>query len=98
MSKKRHVNREQHYKSIIRKQKKIIQDLKKKNGRASKLEDRYYDLEEREAEAMLDEQDNLPETGYSCPRCSGELYVIDGTRVKVFICQSCSYRASKRNG
>jgi hypothetical protein len=101
MSKKRSVNREAHYKNIINKQKKIIQDLKKKNGRAFKLEERYNDIEEREAELLLEEesfQDNHQEgSTYGCPKCSGELYVIDGSRIKVFVCQNCNYKASKRS-
>jgi peptide subunit release factor 1 (eRF1) len=97
MSKKRDVVKELHYKEIINKQKKMIQDLKKKAGRAHKLEERYSDLEEREAELLLEEEEtSRPGPKYGCPKCSGELYVIDGSRMKVFICHDCGYRASKR--
>jgi len=98
MTKKRSLNREQHYKSIIEKQKRIIQELKKKTGRAHKLEDRYNDIEEREAELLLleDSEDIQEQQGFGCPKCSGELYVIDGSRRKIFICQDCEYKGSKR--
>lgn len=100
MTKKRTLNREAHYKSIIDKQKKIIQELKKKVSRSHKLEDRYNDLEERETElALLESTEHLQEEQkrFGCPKCNGELYVIDGGRRKVYICQDCNYKASKNS-
>lgn len=99
MSKKRHVNQEAHYKDIINKQKRIIQDLKKKASRADKIEDRYTDLEEIEMWDRAASEDflkNERQSANSCPDCDGELYIIDGEKIKVYICPDCKYRASKR--
>ncbi len=99
MANKRTVSREQHYKSIIEKQKRIIQELKKKIGRAGKLEDRYADdieeIEARllEADAQATEKE-APVAKNACPTCRQALEVIDGSRRKIYICHNCGYRKS----
>jgi ribosomal protein L37AE/L43A len=93
---KKNVDKERHYKNIINKQKRIIQDLKKKVGRADKIEERYTNLEELEAEILLEIDAQEVASKYNCPKCKGQLDVIDGSRVKVFICKHCDYRASKK--
>ncbi len=89
---KRELNRELHYKNIIAKQKRIIQDLKKKVGRAGKLEDRYYE----EHEPLEEVAPPAPQPGgLSCPKCRGELEKIDlGVRT-LWRCLDCVYRCSK---
>ena len=96
MTKKRSVNKEIHYKDIIQKQKKIIQQLKKQNGRAGKIEERYADLDDREAELLLEEEEESRPSTNTCPRCKDNLDIIEGSRVKVFLCQNCGYRATKQ--
>lgn len=93
---KRELSKEAHYKNIISKQKKIIQKLQKQIGRAGKIEERYADLDDRE-EALLEQEVPTPKNSKNnCPRCHGALDVIDGTRIKVYVCQDCNYRASKK--
>lgn len=96
MSNKRTVNREAHYKNIIAKQKRIIQKLQKQVGRASKLGERFYEVEEFNESEDFDLRQEAAPSANSCPKCKGPLDVIDGSRMKVLLCHSCGYRASKR--
>lgn len=97
MSKKHSDNKEAHYKAIIQKQKRIIQDLKKKIGRVDKLEKRYADLEDRETE--LEFEVYVQKSVFiknECPSCNSELNIIDGGRRKIIVCNNCGYRTSKK--
>jgi DNA-directed RNA polymerase subunit RPC12/RpoP len=76
-----------------------IKRLKKELGRQNKRQHLYEDLEDRQEEIEYLKQQaksRKSENKYVCPKCSGQLEVIDGSKLKVFICTECSYRASKR--
>ena len=104
MAKSKTHSKENHYKNIIASQKRIIRELQKQVGRADKRKERYSDLEEKEAEAFLEEEfkDRVtaPKVGDSwCPKCSNVLDIlVDGDKVKIYECSglNCNYRASRR--
>jgi ribosomal protein L37AE/L43A len=92
---KRRDVKEAHYKDIINHQKKIIQKLRKQVSRATKLGEQFF---EEETDFEFDEvESSKPQQSKNvCPRCGSPLDVIDGTRMKVYICTGCDYRASKK--
>ncbi len=88
---------ESHYKKIINKQKAIIKKLSKKSSRSEKREERYLDLEEREASELLDyrKEESKSVKSLTCPLCKHELdLIVDGTKIKVYDCSNCDYRSS----
>jgi len=75
--------------------------LSKKAGRANKIEERYHDLEEKEAESFLEEviEEKKIVNNLLCPRCKKELIlIIDSVKIRVYECSSevCEYRCSRR--
>jgi hypothetical protein len=76
-----------------------VKKLRKQLSRNKKREFLYEDLEAKEAEALLkeelEERKNVS-SKEKCPRCKGNVDIIDGAKIKVFICQDCDYRASVR--
>lgn len=98
---KRVLDKETHYKNIIRKQKETLKTLKRQANRSQKLEGDFFDLHELEKESLLEEdsKEYVPTTSpkHICPRCKSNLLVIDEPKIKVFICDDCNYRATKRN-
>lgn len=94
---KRPVEKEQHYKNIINKQKVIIKELKKKLSRAGKSQERFENLQEEldfiiEEEERYDRQDNTVEE-LLCPECNkGTLEFIDLGIRKMLRCSKCKYR------
>jgi uncharacterized protein with PIN domain len=84
----------EHYKSIIRKQKKIINELRKEAGRGKKIKDHYEDLEQELTEHLMDiEQENtFIANEDSCPEClKGNLEKIPLGPRKMIKCDSCNY-------
>lgn len=89
---KRELDKERHYKSIINKQKKIIQELKKKAGRGTKSKELFDDLQEELIE-QLESEDEKGESSAVCPECrKGELEVVDLKIRKMIVCNKCTYR------
>lgn len=74
----------------------VIKKLKKNISRQRKHGSRYE--ESKEVEALLEEEMEERQTlnKMKCPKCTGVLDIIDGAKLKVFICQDCDYKASKR--
>ena len=98
---KKELDKERHYKNIINKQKHIIQELKKKIGRAGKVKDRYDDLE-LELSAQIDEIESKEFTKeiddkLKCPDClKGDMEFVDLKVRKMWVCPKCNYLQIKK--
>lgn len=64
--------------------KKLKKELARKEKRANIPE---------ETECADDFYDTKQVNTGGCPRCSGVLDIIGGDKIKIYICQSCSYRS-----
>jgi hypothetical protein len=83
------------YKSIIRKQKKQIQDLSKKAARGNKVKERYEELESELVDQLLEAEmeDTVVYDDNSCTEClKGKLEEIPLGIRKMIICSNCNYR------
>lgn len=100
MAKKPSVDKELHYKKIIQKQKSIIQELKKKMGRADKSKERFDDLEQELIAQMEEEVKEVvykPELKGKCPDCNKNSFEFIDLKVrKMYVCSSCGYREIKK--
>lgn len=86
-------------KSIIRKQKKTIEELRKQAGRGNKVVSQLEDRELELAEALLEEglADERVEDNSSCPTCGkGKLEQIDIGVRKLIVCNSCNFRQVRK--
>lgn len=95
MAKRREKNSGEFYKSVIRKQSKVIKELKKKAGRADKIKNQVEDLEVELAERLLEEdmQDNIVYDDDACSNCNkGKLEKISLGPKSIVVCDNCSYR------
>lgn len=94
MSKTKEKNNNEYFKSIIRKQKSIIKQLKKEAGRGNKTKERYEELEDSLTEKEFDTYEPyIAEDTTKCPEClKGTLEIIDLKVRKMTICNSCNYR------
>jgi len=85
-------------KSEVEELKGLVRSLQKEVKRTKKRQHLYEDLEIKQAEEMIKEEIEEKQTlkDERCPKCQGNLEIIDGARIKVFFCSDCDYRKSKR--
>lgn len=97
MTKKRERNPEEHYKSIIRAQKKQIHHLQREIARLSKKETLYDEhldcTEDDEPKHVVQEVERT-----LCPKCKDELEILTIGNRKIELCQSCGHRKSRKIG
>jgi hypothetical protein len=99
MPKKLERNELEYLRSENKKLKSLNRHLRKDLSRKEKREFIYDDLELKEAELLLaeelEERKILKQTNH-CPKCEGDLEVIGGDKIKIYICNDCNYKVSKR--
>ncbi len=86
-------------KAIVRKQRKVIEQLKKQAGRGDKVANALEEREIELAEALLEEStsDEFIQDNSGCPRCSkGKLEQVDLGIKKMVICDSCQFRQVRK--
>lgn len=87
-----------------RKQKSVIKQLKKQVAVKGKREHAYKDLEEREEELLLLEEELTKEAENpiiedQCPNCKKNgIEAIELGKRKLLICGNCNYRETKKVG
>lgn len=94
MTKKKTYSEAEHLRSIVRSQKKEIQALQKQVSRQNKRKACYEDLEEKLAEAMIEEdrkETKILSNRELCPECGKGLDKIDLSIRWMFTCE-CGYR------
>lgn len=99
MTKSKDKSEVEHLRSENRNLKKQIKNIKKQMSRKQKREHLYEDLEEKQAEEHLEEamkETVVADKTHRCPKCKAKLDIIEGSRLLVYICPDCDYKASKR--
>lgn len=100
VAKAREGNSAEHYKGIIRKQKKEIQQLKHKLASYEKRAHRLDDIEEREQEFILEstaKENKLVESPNLCPGCGkGEIESISLGIKTIKRCNGCGARTIEK--
>jgi hypothetical protein len=98
MAKSKEKHPAEYYKSIIRKQSKVIQDLQKKAGRANKTQSKLIERELELAEQFLEEElnDKALANDDTCPNCNvGKVEITTLGPKKLISCTNCAYRKVK---
>jgi predicted RNA-binding Zn-ribbon protein involved in translation (DUF1610 family) len=72
---------------------KLRSELRKLKKKLSSKKNYYESPEEDLIEDNNKDKQNVK---FACPKCSGELDIIGGSKVKIYICQECPYRVSVR--
>lgn len=101
MSRSKEKSEVEHLRGLVRQLKSELRNLKKSMARKQKREHLLDDVEEREAELLLKEtleEKEVVSKKETCPKCRGKLDIIDGARIKIYICSDCSHRFTKRSG
>lgn len=98
MSKEKSRNEVEYLRSEIRKYKSLVKNLRKELNRKQKREHRYEDLEDREAEVQLKEQqaEQALISKNKCPNCSGTIESTSIGNRTLLTCDSCKWRTSKK--
>lgn len=100
MTKKKSHSEIEFLRGEVRQLKAEIKRLKKDTSRKDKREHLYEDLEDLQAESLM--QEEVEERGevfknLKCPNCKEALDVInEGGKIIIYICPDCKYRCSKR--
>lgn len=100
MAKGKTHNELEHIRSENRQLKKIIKYLRKELARKIKREHRYEDLETREAEVQLEEEqaEQVIIAKETCPNCSAAIESIEIGNRKLLSClNDCGWRKSKKS-
>ena len=99
MAKSKDRSEVEHLRGLVRELKSELRHLKKTMARKQKREHLLEDVESREAELFLQEEMEEKKTVAQterCPKCKSKIDVIDGAKLKVYICSDCGYRKSSR--